>query len=148
MDSRFVISAYHNYMVNGSLLAGFQLGEISGDKFFFQAFPIEPEDEKPQPLVSANLFDPSGGLILRLDKSRTVGPQGLSKLRRTKSGFFIRSSDGKTMLSIRTFAFKNCYCTHIAGILYDERGRPVASGDGETFRTRADIPVIQPPHGI
>jgi len=148
MDSRFVISAYHNYMVNGSLLAGFRLGEVREDRFFFEAFPIEPEDGRPQPLVSANLFDPSGGLVLRLDKSRTAGSHGLSKLRRTKSGFFIRSSEGKAMLSVRTFAFKNCYCTRIAGILYDEEGRPVASGDGETFRTRVDIPLIQPSHGV
>jgi len=148
MDSRFVISAYHNYMVNGSLLAGFQLGEISKDTFFFQALPVEPDEGKPLPLVSATLFDPSGRLILRLDKSRPVNPQGPSKLRRTKSGFSIRSFDGKTMLSIRTFAFKNCYCTRMTGTLCDERGRTVASGDGHTFRTRVDVPIIQPPYEI
>lgn len=147
MDSTSIIGAYHNYMVNGLLMADFQLGKISEDRFFFQGITVENQGGKPQPVISANLFDRSGRLIVRLDKSRAVGHRDASKLRRTKSGFSVRSSHGRTLFSIRTSTFRNCYCTRFAGTLYDEQGTPVASGDWETFRTRADVPVIQPPHG-
>jgi hypothetical protein len=145
MDNHTVIGAYHNYLVNGLLLSDFQLGEISENRFFFEATTVDNKGGEPHPVISANLFDRSGRLLLRLDKSRVVSHRAASKLRRTKSGFSVRSSQGTTLISIRTSAFRNCYCTRFAGTLYDERGRPVASGDWETFRTRADVPVTQRP---
>ena len=148
MDSRFIISAYHNYLVNGFLVAGFQLGEPREDRFLFQALPIEPQEGRPIPLISARLFTPLGQPLLQIDRGTAMKNPGPSMWRKTRSGFLIRTPAGKPLLSIRTVAFRNCYCTCFAGTLYDDRGDPVASGTWKTFTVRSDIPLIALDHPI
>jgi hypothetical protein len=148
MDSRFIISAYHNYLVNGFLVAGFQLGEPKGDRFFFQALPIEPQEGKPSALISATLFDRLGQPLLRIDRGTAARNPGPSLWRKTRSGLLVRTSEGQPLLSVQTVAFRNCYCTRFDGALYDDRGNPIASGTWKTFTVRSDIPLIPLGHPI
>ena len=148
MDDQFVISAYHNYMLNGLLVAGFQVGKPGKDRFFFHAPPIIPENGKPQLLISANLFDSLGQPILHIDNSLVVQNPGRSKFRKTKSGLSIRTPNGAPFFSFETIAFRNSYYTRFAGTLYDERGELIASGAWKDFVIHVNISTLQPVQAV
>lgn len=139
MDNQFVISAYHNYMVNGSLVAGFQIGKPAKDRFFFYAPPIKPENDKPQPLISASLFDGKGQPLLHIDNRLVVQNPGRLKLRKTRAGLSIRTPHGNPFFAFETLAFRNSYYTRFAGTLYDERGRLITSGTWKDFVIHVNI---------
>jgi hypothetical protein len=142
MDSRFVISSYHNYMVNGLLVAGFQIGAPAKGRFFFRADPMEPEDGNPTPLISANLFDSLGEPFLRIADSLVMQNPGSSRFRKTKAGLSIRTPDGAPFFAFETIAFRNTYYTRFAGTLYDERGKPAASGVYKDFTIHVGISTL------
>ncbi len=142
MDSRFVISAYHNYLVNGSLVAGFRLGKPGKERFVFEAPPIEAGNGKPQPLISANLFDSAGCRLLQIDKGFVVQNPGRLKLRKTRLGHSIHAPDGSPLFSFETVAFRNTYYTRFAGTLFDDRGRLVASGAWRDFVIHVKVHLL------
>lgn len=143
MDNQFVISAYHNYLVNGFLVAGFQMGKPGKDRFFFRAPPFEFQNCEPQPLISANLFDSMGQPLLQIDNGLVVQNPGRLKFKKTRSGLSIRTPDGDPFFSSETVAFRNSYYTRFAGTLFDEHGELMASGAWKDFATHASIPVLQ-----
>lgn len=143
MDSRSTISAYHNYLVNGSLIGGFQLGKVGKDTFFIWAPPIDPQNGEPTPPISGNLFDSRGRSALQIDRGLVQKNLGSLKLRKTRAGFSVRTGDGKPFFSFQTIAFRNSYYTRFAGTLFDERGKLIASGVWRDFTVRANVPSLQ-----
>jgi len=137
MDDQFVISAYHNYIVNGLPVAGFQIGKAGKDRFFFHAPPVEPGNGKPQPLITVNLFDSAGQPLLEIHDGLVVQNFGTLKSRKTKTGLSIRTPDGSPLFAFETIAFRNSYHTRFAGTLYDEQGKLVASGAWKDFAIHA-----------
>jgi len=142
MDNQFTVSAYHNYMVNGSLVVGFQIGRPGKARFFFHAPPIEFHNERPQPSITANLFDSRGLPLLHIQKGLVTENRGRLKLRKTKAGLSIRTPDGAPFFSVETIAFRNTFYTRFAGTLFDERGQPVASGTGKDFMVHTSMSTL------
>lgn len=139
MDSQLPISAYHNYMVNGLLVAGFRIGTPGKGRFFFDAPVIESEDGQPRPIVSANLFDSQGKPLLSIDHSLVGENPGACNLKKTKAGFAVQTRDGALFLCLNTIAYRNTYCTRFSANLYDERGGLIASGTGKDFVIHGNI---------
>ncbi len=144
MVNRFVISAYHNYLVNGSLVAGFHLGKSGKDQFFFRAPPLQPETAEPQPLISAYLFSRTGQPFVEIDNGLVVRNPGGLGFKKTKKGLSIQTPDGSPFFSYETLAFKNSYYTRFAGTLYDEHGVLMASGAWKDFVTHGNAPAFHP----
>jgi hypothetical protein len=138
MDNRFVISAYHNYVLNGGLVAGFRLGKAQKDRFFFWAQPVEPESGKPRSFISANLFDSKGQPVLEMENGQIAQNPGRAKFKKTKRGFSIHPANGTPLFALETITLRNSYYTRFAGTLFDEQGRLIASGAGKTFMIRSD----------
>lgn len=128
--------------MNGSLVAGFRLGKPGKERFVFEAPPIEAGNGKPQPLISANLFDPAGRPLLQIDKGLVVQNPGRLKFRKTRLGLSIRAPDGSPLFSSETVAFRNTYYTRFAGTLYDHSGKLVASGVWRDFVIHVKVHLL------
>jgi len=128
--------------MNGSLVAGFRLGKPGKERFFFEAPPIEPGNGKPQPLISAHLFDPAGRPLVQINNGLVVQNLGRVKLRKTTPGLSIRAPDGSPLFSFETVAFRNTYYTRFAGTLYDHSGKLVASGAWRDFAIHVKVHLL------
>lgn len=118
-----LVSAHHNYLVNGSLTPGFVLGDPSSeDGFWFLADMLLPEECTAR--ISGRFFDPGGRFFLLINRNEIVeNPQGYS-CRHRSGGLRILHPSGEPILSVYTRHFANGYLTRLEGRLYDEEGEP------------------------
>ena len=117
-----LISAHHNYLVNGMLSPGFVLGDPnSGDDFYFLADLVLPGEGTPR--ISARMFDVHGTFLMELKWNRIGENPGNCSYKPTPDGFRILYSTGETLLEVKTLKFPNGYLTHTQGMLYDKEGK-------------------------
>jgi hypothetical protein len=117
-----LISAHHNYLVNGMLTPGFVLGEPgSKEGFYFLADPVLPGESTPR--ICARLMDGQGNTLVELKWNRIrANPVGCS-LVSAKGGFRLLDATGELLFEVNTENFTNGYLTRIMGTLKDEKGR-------------------------
>jgi hypothetical protein len=129
MPEENLVSAYHNYLVEGRLRMGLTVGDPGGEGFFFVAHPVRFGE--PMPVVSARLFGRDGGFILEMQRNSLVqNPDGIALLE-TSGGWALVDGLLQTLFSVEVRAFDNCYMTVIRGTLFDPSGRAVLQGDDE-----------------
>lgn len=118
-----LVSAHHNYLVNGLLTPGFVLGEPSSeDGFWFLADMLLPGECTPW--ISGRLFDQEGKHLLLIIRNEIIeNPEGYS-CRHRSGGLRILHPSGEPILSVHTRHFANGYLTRLEGRLYDEEGKP------------------------
>lgn len=118
-----LLSAHHNYIVNGLMTPGFVLGNPrSLDGFWFLADMLLPGESTAR--ISGRFFDPEGRFFLLMKDNEIIeDPQGYSCLRRSE-GLAVVSPSGEPILNVYTRHFANGYLTRLEGRLYDEEGKP------------------------
>jgi hypothetical protein len=125
MDEPRIVSAYHNYLVDGKLEAEFRVESQGG--FFFQAHRLNPGDQLP--VVSGRFFDPRGEFLLEVRRNVLAeNPHGFSLLEMAK-GWAMVSMDLEAILSAQILEFSRGLVSVIRGTLYDGEGRKVLFGD-------------------
>jgi hypothetical protein len=116
-----LISAYHNYRVNGMISNGFLLGDPFLDRaFYLLADVMEPPKTRPE--ISARLFDSAGEMILEMAANRITSNPGHIAQSLTPYGYRLLGPDRKLILEVNTRRLTNAYITSIKARLFDERG--------------------------
>lgn len=116
-----LISAHHNYLVNGMLTQGFVVGDPKSNKGFFLLADIVPPGETT-PRISARLMDEEAQLLLEFDINRIDKNPGKCSIEPTSDGYCMLCSSGNALLEVRTKEFANGYLTLIKARLFDEHG--------------------------
>ena len=124
MDYReSIISAHHNYLVNGLLTPGFVLGEpASHDGFWFIADMLTPNEKAPR--ISGRFFDSGGRFLLLMRCNEIVENPAGCTYHAQSEGFRIVHASGELIFSLFTRHFANGSLTQMEGRLYDRRGNP------------------------
>lgn len=118
-----LVSAHHNYLVNGLLTPGFVLGDPSSPNgFWFLADMLLPGECTAR--ISGRFFDPGGRFLFLMNRNEMrENPLGFS-LRHQSGGLHILSPSGESIMSLYTRHFANGYLTRLEGRLYDDEGKP------------------------
>lgn len=116
-----LISAHHNYLVNGMLTQGFVVGDPCSNNDFFLLADIVPPGETT-PRISARLMDEEAHLLLEFEANRIVKNPGTCSVEPTSDGYRVLCSSGVALIEVRTKAFANGYLTLIKARLFDEHG--------------------------
>lgn len=141
MERSRIVSAYHNYLVDGKLEAELCVG--GGGDFFFQAHRLGPGERLP--LVSGRFFGPDGEFLLEVHRN-VLGrnPHGFSLLE-MKGGWAIISTSLEAILSAQVLEFQKGLLSIVRGILYDARGCKVVYGDEHGLHVVWDSSGLQAP---
>jgi hypothetical protein len=117
-----VISAYHNYRVNGMICSGFVLGDPDADQgFYFLADMVEPPQTRPS--ISARLFDRSSAMTVEILANHIItNPGGIVQIS-TPSGYRLLGPAKKIILEVSTRRLTNSYGTSLKARLVDEHGK-------------------------
>lgn len=116
-----LISAYHNYRVNGMISSGFLLGDPDADHgFYFLADVMEPPQTKPD--ISARLFDATGEVLVEILANQITTNPGHITQNFTSYGYRLLRPDKKLILEVSTRRLTNAYVTSLKARLLDEHG--------------------------
>ncbi len=123
-----LVSAYHNYLVDGKLKMGLTVGDPEDpQRFFLVAHPVSVGD--PMPIISGRFFDRHGGCVLQMERNRLVhNPDGIALLE-TTGGWTLMDVSLQTLFSVEVRSFDNCHMTVIRGTFFNHLGAPVLHGD-------------------
>jgi hypothetical protein len=123
-----LVSAYHNYLIDGRLRREVAAGDpLDPGGFFLVAHPVSQGD--PMPILSGRFFDRNGEFLLRMERNDlTENPNGFSILE-TPGGWALMDTTMEALLSAEVRAFENGFLTVLRGVLFDPTGRPVVQGD-------------------
>lgn len=123
-----LVSAYHNYLVDGKLRRDLTIGDPEDPQgFFFVAHSVFVGE--PMPLISGRFFERHGGFILQMDRNSIVhNPDGIALLE-TTGGWTLVDVSLQTLFSVEVRSFDNCYMTVIRGTLFNHLGAAVLYGD-------------------
>jgi hypothetical protein len=139
VQCEFFVGPYNNYLLAGNLCNAFAVGEVGAmDDFFLIA--SEPDDESNYPLLTGNILDSEGNVLLRLVRNvLVVNPGACSKIVADLCSYEIRDSAGTPVLSVRTVfecppgKSEKMYVTTIKGTFYNKNQEVVLranSGEG------------------
>ena len=116
-----LMSAHHNYLVNGMLTQGFVVGDSGSEKgFFLLADPVFPGETTPR--ISARCMDEEAHLLLEFAVNRIGENPGKCSVQTTSDGYSMLCPSGDALIEVRTKAFANGYLTLIKARLFDEHG--------------------------
>jgi hypothetical protein len=117
-----IISAYHNYRVNGMISSGFVIEDpISNQGFYFLADVMEPPNTRPN--ISARLFDEAGALLVELRANQIINNPGGITQSFMSYGYRLSGPDKKLIMDVNTRRLTNSYMTSLSARLVDEHGR-------------------------
>jgi hypothetical protein len=141
-----LISAHHNYLINGMLTPGFVLGEPgSKEGFYFLADPVLPGESTPR--VCARLMDEKGNTLVELKWNRIRANPGGCSLMSVKGGFQLLDASGEMLFEVNTENFTNGYLTRISGTLKDEKGRVrIEQLEGSIKVHEPAVPALDKPY--
>jgi hypothetical protein len=140
-----IISANHNYLVNGMLTSGFVIGDPnSREGFYFLADLVLPGESTPR--ISARILDDAGRVLYELEWNRLRRNPGKCTFESIAGGFRIISSKGDTTINVTTKAFANGYLTMMRARLIDEIGDTRIEPFGKSIRVygEADLALDKP----
>ena len=116
-----LISAHHNYLVNGMLTQGFVVGDPKSNKgFFLLAYIVPPGETTPR--ISARLMDEEAQLLLEFAINRIGENPGKCTIEPTLDGYRILCFSRDALIEVGTKSFANGYLTLIKARLFDEHG--------------------------
>ncbi|MGQ9654071.1 MAG: hypothetical protein ACUVXD_08385 [Thermodesulfobacteriota bacterium] len=128
-----LVSAYHNYLIDGKLRMGFSIGDPEDPQgFFFVAHPVSRGEQMP--VISGRFFERDGGFVLQMERNSLVrNPHGISLLE-TTGGWTLVDVSLQALFSVEVRSFDNCHMTMIRGTLFNHLGAPVLHGDDRGLR--------------
>jgi len=117
-----LISADHNYLINGMLSPGFVLGDPgAGEAFWFLADVVGPG--KKEGVISARLYDRHGRYLLEIRENEIIENPALYLRQTIPEGFRLSAPSGEALMEVRARRFTNGSLTLIHAKLYDGKGR-------------------------
>ncbi|MFH1243770.1 MAG: hypothetical protein V1689_15630 [Pseudomonadota bacterium] len=142
-----LVSAHHNYLVNGLLTPGFLLGNPASEEgFFFLGDVVHPGESRP--LISARLLDKGRALLVELHRNKIRRNPGKCLYEAVPGGFLILQHSGEPVLEVRTMGYPNGWLTKIRAMLFDETGDLRMESAGEGIRIHGDARlVLSAPYG-
>jgi hypothetical protein len=143
--SESLISAHHNYLVNGMLTQAFVVGNPNSRKEFFLLADIVPPGEII-PRISARLVDEKAQLVLEADFNKICNNPGRCSHQINEEGFRILNPSGEALLEVSTKIFANGYLTLLKARLFDGHGTLRVEPFGESIRVhgKADLSLKAP----
>ncbi|RJR23025.1 MAG: hypothetical protein C4582_06035 [Desulfobacteraceae bacterium] len=138
---RSLVSAHHNYMVNGMLTPGFVLGEPEGkDGFYFLADMVLPGESTPR--ISGRFFDENGVFLFELVWNRLTRNPSRCVHKAIPTGFQVYRVSGETVLKVSTGRFPNGYLTFLEGRLFDSMGTIRMEQEGQGTKINGDALLV------
>jgi len=144
-----IISAHHNYLVNGMLTQAFVVGNPNSRMEFFLLAEIVPPGEIT-PRISARLVDEKAQLVLELDLNKICNNPGRCSHQLNAEGFRILNPSGEALLEVSTKIFANGYLTLLKARLFDGHGKLRVEPFDESIRVhgKADLSLKAPIHKL
>lgn len=138
---------FNNYVVGGNLVNAFCLGDLGSDEDFF-LIGAEPPEESTYPLITGNVLDDEGNVLLRLVRNViTFNPGHCSKVLGDHVGYEIHDSAGNMVFRVRSLFEQppgldhECYTTTLSGTFFDREGQAVFQASNGTENDRIEASV-------
>ncbi len=141
-----VVSAHHNYFINGMLIPGFLIGNPDSTLgFYLLGDFLLPGESTPR--ISCRFFDENGDFLGELIWNRLRHNSTKCVHKATPYGFHISRPSGDLIIATSTKRFPNGYITSIGGRLYDEKGALKLDHEGSSARLGGnDAMILKAPY--
>jgi hypothetical protein len=127
MHESRMVSAYHNYVVEGRLQDEFVLNSPDSGGLLLWGHRVKPGCTVP--LLSGNIYNAKGRLLAVIDRNILSSERPGLSLCFDPCGLTLQDEDGTTLLRADIESFANGYATRIRGLLYGVEGSLAAWGD-------------------